>query len=62
MFVRHEFTDSAEDSAKNSVLDDPCFTCVNAEQETMGQVASCNCCEDYSFYRQIKSSTQTNPA
>ena len=30
-----------------------CSTCYNGDMDTLGKVASCNCCEDYSFYTPI---------
>ena len=30
-----------------------CDTCYNYEQDTLGKVACCNCCEDHSFYTPI---------
>lgn len=31
-------------------FDDPCNHCKNREQDTMGKVAACNCCEQYEFF------------
>lgn len=31
-------------------LENPCDTCKNKGWESMGAVASCNCCENYEFY------------
>jgi hypothetical protein len=35
-------------------FDDPCHHCKNHENDTMGKVAACNCCEQYEFFDPIE--------